>query len=49
MAKRKKKPPTFKQCLSWNRISTGHYKLMGEYIAGDKEIFAEIKKNNKNK
>jgi len=49
MAKRKKKPPTFKECLFWNRISTGHYKLMGEYVAGDKEIFAEIKKNNKNK
>ena len=50
MAKRKKKkPPTFEQCLFWNRISTGHYKLMGEYVVGEKEIFAEIKKNNKNK
>jgi len=49
MPKRKKKPPTFEQCLFWNRVSTGHYKLMGEYVVGEKEIFAEIKKNNKSK
>jgi hypothetical protein len=49
MTKRKKKPPTFKECLFWTRVATGHYKLMGEYVVGEKEIFAEIKRNNKNK
>ena len=47
--KKKKKILTFEDCLSWNRISTGHYKLTGEYVVGEREIFAEIKKNNKNK
>jgi hypothetical protein len=48
MAKRKK-TITFEDTLFWNRISPGHYKLMGEYIVGEKEIMAEIQKNSKNK
>ena len=47
MAKRKK-TITFKDTLFWNRLATGHYKLMGEYVVGEKEIMAEIKKE-KNK
>jgi len=47
MAKRKK-TITFKDTLFWNRLATGHYKLMGEYVVGEKEIMAEVKKE-KNK
>lgn len=43
MAKRKK-TITFKDTLFWNKISAGHYKLMGEYVVGEKEIMAEVKK-----
>jgi len=49
MPKKKKKLPTFEEALSWKRITTGHYKLMGEYVVGEREIMAEIKKNPKNK
>ena len=41
---KRKKTITFKDTLHWNRISAGHYKLMGEYVVGEKEIMAEVKK-----
>jgi len=46
---KRKKTITFEDTLLWNRVSTGHYKLMGEYVVGEKEIMAEIQKNSKNK
>jgi len=33
-----------KNTFTWKRSSSGHYFLWGEYIVGDKEIMAEIKK-----
>jgi hypothetical protein len=41
---RRKKESSFKDLLKWKREQTGHYILTGEYITGDREIFAEIKK-----
>ena len=45
MPKRKKKI-TMKDTFKWKRESTGHYALWGEYVVEEKEIMAEIKKEN---
>ena len=42
---RRKKEASFKDLLKWKRETTGHYVLTGEYIAGQRETFAEIKKH----
>ena len=44
-AKRKKKI-TMKDTFKWKRESTGHYILWGEYVVEEKEIMAEVKKEN---
>ena len=45
MPKRKKKT-TMKDTFKWKRKSTGHYALWGEYVVEEKEIMAEVKKEN---
>jgi len=40
------KDKTMRETFKWKRKSSGHYILWGEYVVGEKEIMAEVKKES---